>query len=288
MTTNLRPLWDELLSVYDAFAALCEKHNLCYYVAYGTALGAVRHHGFIPWDDDFDVIMPRPDYEEFCRLANKELPEHLWHVTWKNVEGYPQTFSKVQCCRKDVVQRVEREIGFSLPQGIYIDVFILDSYPDSWWGRFRVRFATLTLRLLQRNLTRRFCDCRRFIGYCAWVCAMVCHWLHPQVKSACDFPQLIEKLVPRVRYGGTSCSYVFSSIHLSAKWVLPKDVYGDPSFQTFEGRRVPVPHQVDAFLRDAYGDYMILPPEDKREIRHVKVDAPSPWRWTDTGVRPGV
>ena len=280
-------LGDKILSVYDAFAALCAKHNLRFYVAYGTALGAVRHHGFIPWDDDLDVMMPRPDYEKFCELANKELPNHLWHVTWRNVSGYPQAFSKIQDCRREVVERTEQEIGFSLPQGIYIDIFVLDAYPDSWWGRTRIQLATLTLQLLNRRFTRRFREHRKLIGYCVWLCAEVCHKFHPQIKSVYDFPRFIEQRAKRFAYGETSSCYELSSLFLRASWIFPKEVYGEPSFQMFEGRLVPVPHDIDTYLRGLYGDYMTLPPEDKRGMRHANVP-PSPWRWTDTGHRPGV
>ena len=71
---------EELLSIYQAFAAVCEKHGLKYWVAFGTMLGAVRHNGFIPWDDDFDVFMLREDYEKFLTVADKELPEYFKDV----------------------------------------------------------------------------------------------------------------------------------------------------------------------------------------------------------------
>lgn len=284
---KLRPLGDAILPVYDAFAALCAKHDLRFYVAYGTALGAVRHHGFIPWDDDLDVMMPRPDYEKFCELANHDLPDYLWHITWRNVDGYPQAFSKIQDCRRDVVERVEQEIGFSLPQGIYIDIFVLDAYPDSWWGRTRIKLASLTLRLLNRRFTRQFRDHKKLLGYCAWLCAEVCRKFHPQIKSVCDFPMFIEQRAKSFVYEETAFCYEFSSLFLRPSWIFPKGVYGPPSFQMFEGRTVPVPHDVEAYLTRLYGDYMELPPANKRGGRHINV-SPSPWRWTDTGRRPGV
>ena len=283
---NLRPLWNEILQVYDSFRRVCEKHGLCHYAAYGTALGAVRHKGFIPWDDDFDVMMPRPDYEKFCEVAHRELPDHLRLVTWKNTEGYPQTFGKVQECRKDIVQRVEREVGFDLPQGIYIDVFVLDAYPDSPLGRVRLKWAAWMLQLLHRRFSRRFCEHRNPLGYCAWLCAEVCRWFHPAIQSVLDFPRFIETTASRFPYGKTTRLYEFSSLYLREAWIFSKEVYGLPVFLPFEGGTVPVPHDVDAYLKGLYGDYMTPHPEDQRGGRHVHV-RPSPWRWTETGRRPG-
>ena len=74
---GLRPLWDALYEIYEEFAKICDKHGLRYYAFAGTLLGAIRHNGFIPWDDDLDVAMPRPDYEKFIQISKTELPRHL-------------------------------------------------------------------------------------------------------------------------------------------------------------------------------------------------------------------
>ena len=71
-TYHLRPVWDGILSIFDAFQKICERNHLRFYMAYGSALGTVRHHGFIPWDDDVDVIMLRDEYEKLNIIASKE------------------------------------------------------------------------------------------------------------------------------------------------------------------------------------------------------------------------
>ena len=92
---RLRPLWDAMLEVYKAFAAICDKHGLRYCADCGTALGAVRHGGFIPWDDDMDIQMPRLDYEKFASLAQQELPMGYAWIDRFNCRDYDNGFGKV-------------------------------------------------------------------------------------------------------------------------------------------------------------------------------------------------
>ena len=87
---NLAPVWKVVLDIYREFAAICQRHSLRHYAAFGTALGAVRHKGFIPWDDDFDVMMPRPDYERLIEIAPSELPAHLQFLSKKTTPGCQQ------------------------------------------------------------------------------------------------------------------------------------------------------------------------------------------------------
>ena len=115
---NLRPVWDATLEVYKAVAALCDKHHLRYYVTYGCALGAVRHRGFIPWDDDFDMSMPREDYQRFIALATKELPPYLKFVNWRNTPEFSMLCGKIQDVREDRIKSIEKSCGRLLSNGI--------------------------------------------------------------------------------------------------------------------------------------------------------------------------
>lgn len=104
---------------------VCEKYGLTYFIAYGTLLGAVRHKGFIPWDDDLDIAMPRKDYDKFLSIANKELSNSYFLQTSKLDSTYPKYFAKVRkrntCFVEDVIKDIRT------PHEIYIDIFALDS-----------------------------------------------------------------------------------------------------------------------------------------------------------------
>ena len=111
---RLRPLWDAILEVYKVFAAICDKHSLRYCADCGTALGAVRHGGFIPWDDDMDIQMPRPDYEKFASLAPKELPKGYAWIDRFNCPDYDNAFGKVIVTDKSKVDLIAKESGYKL------------------------------------------------------------------------------------------------------------------------------------------------------------------------------
>ena len=135
---NIRPLQEEVLKIFKVFAAICEKHRLRYYAAYGTALGAIRHHGFIPWDDDFDVAMPRDDYERFRKMAEEALPARYKYCDWHNTkELSPNVYAKIQDSNRVAVLDIEKKIGRTLPHGVYIDIFPLDGTPGTRWQRFK-------------------------------------------------------------------------------------------------------------------------------------------------------
>lgn len=111
------------LSLLSEFAEFCEGHRLRYFLAYGTLIGAAKYRGFIPWDDDIDVIMPRPDYEEFLRLASGKISEEAAVLDYRNTAGYIYPFAKVVDRRTRII---EEDIGDLHPIGVYIDVFPVD------------------------------------------------------------------------------------------------------------------------------------------------------------------
>ena len=220
----------EILAIYDVFAEICRRHGLRYYMAYGTAIGVVRHRGFI-----LDVAMPRPDYERFFRIAASELPAHLRLITWQKYHDMRYRFGKVQEIRREVVEAAERDSGHPLPQGVYIDVFPIDGYPETKLGEKVWNLARKVILRLRPWVVEEF------------------------------FMDILAKWIP---YGRGGMTGIFAC-YFRIRHPVRLDVWGEPVVGEFEGRKVPLPRGYDEWLRQEFGDYMTPPPVDKRGSTHL-------------------
>ena len=161
--TTLRDVQKVQLEILLEFDRICRKHGLKYLLFAGTLLGAVRHKGFIPWDDDIDVCMLRGDYERFLTVCKDELSAELFLQTTDTDREYPLQFAKL---RKNNTRFVEKSMSdLKIHHGVFIDIFPLDNVmPHSFIGRFQ----QISLYVLHRiNLTRvPLCQdsCRRFLS----------------------------------------------------------------------------------------------------------------------------
>ena len=152
---DLRPVWRGILDVYRVVAEVCEKHNLRYYVTGGNCLGAVRHKGFIPWDDDLDIFLPWPDFDRFWEIVKAELPDYWKGIGWWNCDGYGMLYGKVQECRKSVVDDIEKQSNLNLPDGIFVDVFPLVNLPNTFLGKVRWAISGFFLQARCKYLFER-------------------------------------------------------------------------------------------------------------------------------------
>ena len=116
------------LAILKEFIRICDSLHLTYYLVCGTALGAAKYSGFIPWDDDIDVALPREDYEVFCAKAQEMLPSYLFLQNYKTDPRYPLFFSKIRDSRTTYIEKSFAHLP--IHHGVYIDVFPLDGYPD--------------------------------------------------------------------------------------------------------------------------------------------------------------
>ena len=164
---QLRDLQLVDVEIFREFVRVCEAHGLRCYLAYGTLLGAVLHRGFIPWDDDIDVTMPRPDYERFARICASELrPGFTWQ-SYRTDRHYPFLFGKL--LKDGTVLRQAPWAHLPLQHSVYIDVFPLDGCADGPWATsaqrvlIRVVGARLRARLKRRGLKRVLVQLSRVI-----------------------------------------------------------------------------------------------------------------------------
>lgn len=264
---GLKPVWDALLEIYDAFVSICEKNGLRYYLSDGTALGAVRHGGFIPWDDDFDVSMPREDYEKFIDIASDQLPKHLTFVNWRNTPEFPLLFGKIHDTRKERIEAIERKIGKPLSSGLFIDIFPIDGYPESRLERMLVYVVNIPLSCIVRFRCMSYRQQTKK-GKLVWLTGLVFNVLIPFVSGQ-HCKSICEKILRRHPFGSAK-ETGRASLRLTVlnRKPMPKSWWGAGTIRLFCGRECVLPESYDEWLGFYYGDYMKLPPDDMRHPSH--------------------
>ena len=248
-----RELKDIQLEILCNVTEFCEKHGLRYFLAYGTLLGAIRHKGYIPWDDDIDIHMPRPDYERFLQEYNSTSECNI-AVSQEVTPGYRVAFAKVY--RKGTIVR---EFHFKPDVfGVYIDIFPLDGYEGEKQARKcgemrRFMHVKNSIFLPQMPLARKL--------RLAVTKLMLLPFGMPFMLRR------IKRIATRREYD--SSSVVFSSYSRFAwKEYFPREIFDNYIMVEFEGRAFRAPHDCDIYLRALYGDYMTLPPVEKQVSHH--------------------
>lgn len=258
---TLKRLQEEALGILLVVDALCREHELTYFIEGGTLLGAVRHGGFIPWDDDIDIGLPHEDYLRFVDIASRELPDGYELCTPETTEGHTATWAKIVKSGTRFIDMPNFEAGCE--QGIFIDVFDfrqLDKSPK-----------------IRRRQVRQSVFWQR-ISYLKGIA-------HPHIPKGTPFKPLVALAL--------SASHWFISRTVSRDtilnrfdkawecndpdelWIEAAYAYNDPIptdalFPTkpieFCGEKLMGPNRPDEYLRITYGDYMSIPPEEDRHM----------------------
>jgi lipopolysaccharide cholinephosphotransferase len=244
------------LEVLAALDRHCREHGLTYYLGYGTLLGAVRHGGFIPWDDDVDVMMPRDDYERLVDTFAAAAPTHLSLGSQRTQAGWPLPYAKVSDDRTVLVEPFEVPVAM----GVNVDVFPLDPVPSGPLGR---RVQAALLRRLGWALELRYIAAERGRGW------------HGEAAIRLGKPVL--RLVPmRLLVGMLSRCARWSGrgdrvgVRVgSSDWSVPPSSLGVPVVIGFEGLGCLAPADADDVLTAMYGDYRTLPPDSQRLSHHA-------------------
>ncbi|MCR5077910.1 MAG: LicD family protein [Prevotella sp.] len=255
-TEELKRIQLSILSDIDKF---CQQDQLTYFLAYGTLLGSVRHQGFIPWDDDIDIAMPRPDYDRFIRSYNSRKGgyEKAYKVISPITDGdYGLPFAKVYDQRTGMDEFLYRQEDF----GVYIDVFPIDGVNQNLsqisrslrWGKLlNTKKAILgNGRSFGKNLVM-------LLGKVI---------LLPISKSS--ILKRIDAIATAADYNQSDEVACVVAPYSESDIVRKADI-STTIKATFEGRQFSVPVGYDTYLRHVYGDYMQLPPVEKRVSTHT-------------------
>lgn len=251
---DVRKIQLMVLHIMLEFEKVCKKHGLRYYLAGGTLLGGIRHKGFIPWDDDMDITMPRPDYDKFLKIAKKELPPE-----------FKVDKDCVPFCHNRIEYKDTKFDTFWRNGGVFLDILALDGSPDDiksrkkheaktkYWRAWmlekarplpvltsqrEVQLQYLT-RLAARLLPRRFLKWRWQSWASRYDCDKVSSWV----------------CLP-------------ASIYTYEQERFPKEFWGEPVMIEFEGHTMPTMSRWEDYLVCHFGNYMKEPPETLRKSHH--------------------
>ena len=265
---ELRKQWNECITdVLRFYIELCKQHDLRYFIAYGSAIGAIRHKGIIPWDDDIDVVMPRPDFErlkEICKTADMGKYELVGPYDTPN---YYMPFAKM--CNKETTLLESEEYHCVL--GMYIDIFVYDGMSNDmeiarrclrqyrkYWNRFVVVSSYYPWEKIKAKLKRG--EIKDLIHY--WLLSLNRGYFRKR------FLNKVHEVVHAYDYD-TCDTIIKYPPGYGEKEVIPKNMIEESIEVPFETLNVSIQKEYDALLRRYFGDYMQFPPEEEQHSHHL-------------------
>ena len=244
---------------------ICSENDIKYYVAFGSLIGTIRHKGFIPWDDDIDILMPREDYNKLIEYLNHNPHGYYRIVSFDTDKNYTNALPKMI----DTRTFLKQNYGFNekVELGVYIDIFIIDGLGDSFdesvirvkesnkigekWLRANTKFITGSKNVIK--------DFLRGVKNSIYKIKGTSFYL----KELNIFAT--EKSFYNCKYVTTMC---WPTINTPEKMTWDVNWFGNGIKAEFEGFLFTIPSDYDSFLKNYYGDYMILPPESERKTHH--------------------
>lgn len=252
-----RQIWATEQEILDVIHQVCTEHGLRYSLAYGTLIGAVRHKGFIPWDDDIDIMMPREDYEKLIAVWNQSAPKGYILQNTRTDSDFTQNFTKIRKDHTTFLQG-EEERTKQYHKGIFVDIFPGDRVPSGKIGQKMQYIACAVNLLYSRGHTS---GSGGVIGVTERIL------LNVSKEKYITRREYAEKKI-RCWNGDGSLQYVFPSTIGSSRKYYPANLFENLKTIGFNGKEYMCVADADTILRIEYGDYMQLPPEEDRVWKH--------------------
>lgn len=254
---QIQQLWATEQEILDVIHKVCEENGLRYSLAYGTLIGAVRHKGFIPWDDDIDLMMPREDYEKLLAIWRQAAPEGYILQNVRTDPDFTQSFTKI---RKDhtTFLQFEHEREKSYHKGVFVDIFPGDRVAPSKLCR-KIQYIACAVNLLYS---------RGHTSGSGGIVGSVEHFLLKVPKE--KYAKRRETAESWIRRWNSKNSglYVFPSTLEWCQKYYPANLFENMGTIAFSGKNYQCVADPDSILRLDYGDYMQFPPEEERVWKH--------------------
>ena len=262
---ELKELQKVLLDILKEVKRVCDENNIDYFIIGGTALGAVRHKGFIPWDDDIDIGMTRDNYEKFIKIANTKLSEEFFLQTMETEEETPFYFAKVRKNKTKFIEKYVKDINMN--HGIFIDIFPYDKIPND--TKLRKRQQRKVNILANMFIAKSTCEINSEIKTVKDILKncirRLLHYILIPFPKKLIYNQLNKECK---KYSEEECSkisfvkYGYLTIDIDSVNNLK---YEEGSQISFEGVIVKCPRKITQYLNNQYGDFMKLPKKEDRK-----------------------
>lgn len=247
------------LEIFEEIIRICQQNDIEYFIIGGTALGAVRHEGFIPWDDDIDIGMTREDYDKFLKKAQSELAPGYFLQNFNTDPNAPAYFSKIRKNGTIFMEYCNRNID--MHHGIFVDIFPYDNIPDSIkLQKKQLRKVSFLYQIyIAKSIVGTSVPQTNIKGYLGKGVRMILHYLLKPVSKRWIF-NLLDKEVRRYNDINTNelCYIPIPSLLMKRKELFPLSIIN------FEGLNVSAPRNCHSYLTSHFGDYMQLPSPDNR------------------------
>ena len=262
---DIRPLQLRILKILLAFDKICHKYQLHYCIMNGTMIGAIRHNGFIPWDDDIDIGLPRSDYEKLINHCKEWLIQPFEFVCAENDPLYPLPFGKIQDASTTLIERKH----LSYLGGIYIDVFPLDGVPNNplvrRWHFAQYEFLKQALYLVHRD------PYKHGHGISSWIPILT-----RKLFTMSKLQHSIRKVLTKYSFEQSSLIADYTE---GLSGVRDKSIYSEYAEYSFEGETITGIKHYDQYLTLTYGDYMKIPDNvHKRQHNFYYLDLNMPYQ----------
>lgn len=253
---TLKHIKDVDLLIFKDFKKICNDNDLKYYLFFGTEIGAVRHQGFIPWDDDIDVVMFREDYEKFLKIMEENPCEKYTVLDSRYDEEYFFQFGRLSLNGTHWCEFWDKYVSFDL--GLHVDLFILDKVPDDNIKKWVFMRICLILCKCYAISTIKFDEGSKAVK-------LIVNTLHPIFNAIGLTPKFFQKKLPNLfrRYENDDCKY-YADLTMNELQFFEFSDFEPSKEVPFEDTMANIANDQDATLGQIFGDYMTLPPEEDR------------------------
>lgn len=266
---ELKKLQDKQLEILKEVHEVCKKLDIRYTLSSGSALGAVRHQGFIPWDDDIDIAMTRKDYDKFISSGSKIMRSKYFIQTYQTDPQYPHIFAKVRDNETTLIEKSTQNL--SINHGVYIDIFPIDKVSNNKLLRIIDKYTLSFLNLVKFSTDKEYCKISkskksRYIRLLIYPFARIIG-----TQRLCKIEDRV-----RTKYNRNDlCKTTYADSgqvspphRLTDKRLMDIDIFNKVREVLFENEKFYLIEEYDRYLNTTYGEYMKLPPVEKRISHH--------------------